>query len=109
MSYGLPISLPLRFLVALLFLAQLGKGAFRICHKPLRRVVLDQLTLAQQHDAVGVDDRVEAVRNSQDCGINELFVDQLLDGPLRDDVDVGGGFVEHHELASSEDSPNDAD
>ena len=49
------------------------------------------------------------MRDGKDCGAIELFADQLLDRLLSDDVDVGGGFVEHNDLVVPQDGPDDAD
>ena len=96
-------------LLLLLVLGQFREGALRVRHELLRGAVLKLAALVEHEDPVALDDRVESMRDGKDCGAIELFADQLLDRLLSDDVDVGGGFVEHNDLVVPQDGPDDAD
>ena len=70
-----------------------------VIHQNAWRFVLDDLTIGKDHDFVALYDRVEPVGNSDHSGALELRLNELLNFLLCNDIDVGCGLVEYHDLA----------
>lgn len=64
----------------------------------LVRAFLDDLPGAQHHDAVGLLDGGQAVRDHDGGAVAQQFVQPLLDQRLGERVHAGGGLVQDDDL-----------
>ena len=82
--------------------------ALWILHELLWIIVLQDLSLVEVKDLVTLDDSVESMGNGHGSGVLELLSDHLLDLLLGNNINIGCGFIENHNLVSSEDGADNA-
>jgi hypothetical protein len=63
--------------------------------------------VGEDQDSVALDDGVQTMGNRDHSRVLELSLDQALDSLLRDQIDVRGRLVEHHDLVLSQDGSAD--
>jgi len=68
---------------------------------------LDDLSLLDHVDAIGVDDRGQVVRDDHAGDASELARDALGDDGLSQVVECAGGLVEHQDARAADDGPGD--
>ena len=67
------------------------------------------MSLVHDEDLVALDNRVKAMSYAKNSCSFEFLIDELLDGLLRDNINVGSGFIEHDEFVAPENGSDDAD
>ena len=83
-------------------LEHFAEDALLVCHERFWGVKLRGLTFVHDENFVAADDGVESVSNAENSCTQELLVDQLLNGLLGHDVDVGCGFIQDDNLVAPE-------
>ena len=69
--------------------------------QPVRRVILDNLTLIQNHDSVIVDDGVESVSNGNHSAVSKLSSDDALYEVVSFKVNIGSDLIKQQDFASA--------
>ena len=70
---------------------------------------LDDAAMVQDHDAVGVHDGAEAVRDDEYGSAMHQGIHTVLDQLLGTGVDGGGGFVQDHDRRIGHSGPGNGD
>ncbi|KAF0715010.1 Aste57867_3609 [Aphanomyces stellatus] len=88
---------------------QQRKGTVVVGEKHRWRVVLDNIAVVQDQNAVAVDDRVQPMGDREHGHVLETLFDGLLDEAIGLQVNVGRGFVQDNHAAVAEECAGDAE